>query len=77
MTMEAERIDQPTKDPVSNVLKWVLLVVAVVSFAILGLTTKLMAGAPVHPLNAVSRSSTCRDRRASCRARRDERQAGC
>ena len=41
MTMEAERIDQPTKDPVINVLKWVLLVVAVVSFAILGLTTKL------------------------------------
>ena len=29
MTMEAERIDQPTKDPVSNVLKWVLLIVAV------------------------------------------------
>ncbi len=41
MTIEAERIDQPTKDPVSNVLKWVLLVVAVASFAILGWTTKL------------------------------------
>ena len=40
MTMEAERIDQPPKDPVSNVLKWVLLIVAVVSFAILGWTTK-------------------------------------
>ena len=41
MTMEAERIDQPTNDPVSNVLKWILLVVAVASFAILGWTTKL------------------------------------
>jgi nitric oxide reductase subunit B len=41
MTMEAERIDQPTNDPVSNVLKWVLLGVAVASFAIFGWTTKL------------------------------------
>ena len=41
MTIEAERIDQPSNDPVSNVLKWVLLVVAVASFAILGWTTKL------------------------------------
>jgi nitric oxide reductase subunit B len=41
MTMEAERIDQPTNDPVSNVLKWVLLVVAIASFAIFGWTTKL------------------------------------
>ena len=41
MTMEAERIDQPAEDPVSNVLKWILLVVAVASFAILGWTTKL------------------------------------
>ena len=50
MTMEAERIDQPTEDPVSNVLKWVLLVVAVVSFAILGWTTKLTyEAAPPFP----------------------------
>ena len=50
MTMEAERIDQPTKDPVSNVLKWVLLVVAVASFAILGWTTKLTyEAAPPFP----------------------------
>jgi nitric oxide reductase subunit B len=41
MTMKAERIDRPTEDPVGNTLKWVLLVVAVVSFAILGWTTKL------------------------------------
>ena len=50
MTMEAERIDQPTNDPVSNVLKWVLLVVAVASFAILGWTTKLTyEAAPPFP----------------------------
>ena len=50
MTMERERIDQPAEDPVSNVLKWVLLVVAVASFAILGWTTKLTyEAAPPFP----------------------------
>jgi nitric oxide reductase subunit B len=50
MTMEAERIDEPTNDPVSNVLKWVLLVLAVASFAILGWTTKLTyEAAPPFP----------------------------
>src|SRR5271169_3723238 len=50
MTMEAARIDRPTEDPVSNVLKWVLLVVAVASFAILGWTTKLTyEAAPPFP----------------------------
>ena len=29
MTLTAERIDPPVEDPVSNVLKWVLLVVAI------------------------------------------------
>jgi nitric oxide reductase subunit B len=59
MTMEAERIDQPTKDPVSNVLKWVLLVVAVVSFAILGLTTKLTyEAAPPFPDRFVTSGGT-------------------
>ena len=32
MTLDAERIDPPVEDPVSNVLKWVLLVVAIVTF---------------------------------------------
>jgi nitric oxide reductase subunit B len=41
MTIEAERFEQPAEDSVSNVLKWILLVVAVASFAILGWTTKL------------------------------------
>src|SRR5271167_430382 len=39
MTIEAERVDL-AEDSVSNVLKWILLVVAVASFAILGWTTK-------------------------------------
>ncbi|MGA8759957.1 MAG: cbb3-type cytochrome c oxidase subunit I [Stellaceae bacterium] len=41
MTIEAAGIDRPAEDPVSNVLKWILLVVAVASFAILGWTTRL------------------------------------
>ena len=50
MTIEAARIDRPAEDPVSNVLKWVLLVVAVASFAILGWTTKLTyEAAPPFP----------------------------
>src|SRR6202162_4183133 len=59
MTMEAARINQPTKDPVSNVLKWVLLVVAVVSFAILGWTTKLTyEAAPPFPDRFVTSAGT-------------------
>ena len=54
MTMEAERIDQPTTDPVSDVLKWILLGVAIASFAIFGWTTKLTYDAappsPAGPL---------------------------
>src|SRR6202162_5902491 len=58
MTMEAARINQPTKDPVSNVLKWVLLVVAIGSFAILGWTTKLTyEAAPPFPDRFVTSDS--------------------
>ena len=39
MTLAAERIDPPVEDPVSNVLKWVLLVVAIVTFALLAWAT--------------------------------------
>jgi nitric oxide reductase subunit B len=50
MTLEAERIDQPIADPVSNVLKWVLLVVAIGTFAALGWTTVLTyQAAPPFP----------------------------
>ena len=50
MTLEAERIDQPIEDPVSNVLKWILLVVAIGTFAALGWTTVLTyQAAPPFP----------------------------
>ena len=37
MTLTAERIDPPAQDPVSNVLKWVLLVVAILTFWLPGM----------------------------------------
>src|SRR6185503_12962437 len=39
MTLDAERVDPPAEDPVSYVLKWVLLAVAVGTFALLAWTT--------------------------------------
>jgi nitric oxide reductase subunit B len=39
MTLDAERVDRPVEDPVSNVLKWVLLAVAVGTFALLAWAT--------------------------------------
>jgi nitric oxide reductase subunit B len=41
MPTHADGVDRLTEDPVSNVLKWILLAVAVVTFAILGWTTNL------------------------------------
>ena len=59
MTLEADRIDRPKEDPVSNVLKWVLLVVAVGSFAILGWTTELTyEAAPPFPDRFVAPDGT-------------------
>src|SRR5580698_7140274 len=59
MTLEADRIDRPAKDPVSNVLKWILLVVAVACFAVLGWTTKLTyEAAPPFPDRFVTSSGT-------------------
>jgi nitric oxide reductase subunit B len=50
MTLAAERIDPPVADPVSNVLKWVLLVVAVLTFALLAwATTATYRLAPPQP----------------------------
>jgi nitric oxide reductase subunit B len=40
MTSDAARIDPPAIDPVSDVLKWILLAVAVLSFALFGWATK-------------------------------------
>jgi len=59
MTLEADRIDGSKEDPVSNVLKWVLLVVAVGSFAILGWTTELTyEAAPPFPDRFVASDGT-------------------
>ena len=41
MTLDAARIDRPVEDPVSNVLKWVLLVVAIGTFAMLAWATSV------------------------------------
>ena len=50
MTLDAERIDRPVEDPVSNVLKWVLLVVAILTFALLAwATTATYRTAPPQP----------------------------
>src|ERR1700689_2887458 len=50
MTLDAERIDQPVEDPVSSVLKWVLLAVAIVTFGLLAwATTVTYRTAPPQP----------------------------
>ena len=50
MSLEAERIVQPSQDPVSNVLKWILLVVGIGTFAALGRTTgRTYEAAPPFP----------------------------
>jgi len=58
-TVPAARFDRQAEDPVSNVLKWVLLVVAIASFAILGWTTKLTyKAAPPFPDRFVAADGT-------------------
>lgn len=39
MTSAAKRIDRPSEDPISNVLKWVLLAVAIGTFGLMGWAT--------------------------------------
>jgi len=39
MTLDAERVDRPIEDPVSNALKCVLLFVAIATFALLAWAT--------------------------------------
>ena len=59
MTLDAERIDRPVEDPVSNVLKWVLLVVAIVTFALLAwATTVTYRTAPPQPDRFVAADGT-------------------
>ena len=50
MTMSSETLDRPGEDAVSNVLKWILLAVAVVTFGVLGWTTDVTyKAAPPFP----------------------------
>ena len=59
MTTAVEMRDQPTADPVSAVLKWILLAVAVVTFALLGWMTDLTyKAAPPFPDRFVSADGT-------------------
>ena len=59
MTLDAERIDRPVEDPVSNVLKWVLLLVAILTFALLAWATVVTYRmAPPQPDRFVTASGT-------------------
>jgi nitric oxide reductase subunit B len=55
--LEACRIDPPDSDPVSAVLKWVLLVVAIATFGLLAWATVMTyRAAPPQPERLVSAS---------------------
>jgi nitric oxide reductase subunit B len=59
MTTDTKMLDLPSEDPVSNVLKWVLLAVAVATFALLGWTTGLTyRAAPPFPDRFVAEDGT-------------------
>ena len=59
MTTNTEVLDRSKEDPVSNVLKWILLAVAVVTFALLGWTTDLTyKAAPPFPDRFVAADGT-------------------
>jgi nitric oxide reductase subunit B len=59
MTMNVKALERPAEDPVSNVLKWILLAVAVLTFALLGWMTDLTyKAAPPLPDRFVSADGT-------------------
>ena len=59
MTAQATTLVRAHQDPVGNVLKWVLLAVAVVTFALLGLaTSRTYQGAPPTPVRFVAPGGT-------------------
>src|SRR5215831_779270 len=59
MTTDWETLGRVAQDPVSNVLKWILLAVAAVSFAILAYMTSLTyQGAPPLPSRFVTMEGT-------------------
>jgi hypothetical protein len=59
MTLDAESIDPPIEDAVSNVLKWVLLGVAILTFGLLAwATTVTYRTAPPQPERFVDANGT-------------------
>ena len=55
--MQDKELTRPSVDPVSDILKWVLLVTAVICFALLGWATVLTyEKAPPHPQAFVDRA---------------------
>lgn len=55
MTLNAERISRPTEDPVSNVLKWVLLAIAILTFGLMAWATAVTyRTAPPQPARFVA-----------------------
>ncbi|HEY5379804.1 MAG TPA: nitric oxide reductase, partial [Pseudolabrys sp.] len=59
MTLDADRVDRPVEDAVSNVLKWVLLATAILTFALLAwATTATYRLAPPQPERFVGADGT-------------------
>jgi nitric oxide reductase subunit B len=55
--VQDKELTRPSVDPVSDILKWVLLVTAVICFALLGWATVLTyEKAPPHPQAFVDRA---------------------
>ena len=55
--MQDRQLMQPSIDPISNILKWILLVVAIICFALLGWATVLTyEKVPPHPLAFTDRA---------------------
>ncbi|MDE2513768.1 MAG: cbb3-type cytochrome c oxidase subunit I [Alphaproteobacteria bacterium] len=55
MTLNAERIGRPAEDPVSNVLKWVLLAIAILTFGLMAWATAVTyRTAPPQPARFVA-----------------------
>ena len=59
MTLPANRVDRPSEDPVSNVLKWVLLAVAVGTFGLMAwATSATYQASPPQPDRFVAADGT-------------------
>ena len=59
MTSAAKRIDRPSEDPISNVLKWVLLAVAIGTFGLMAwATSATYQASPPRPDRFVAADGT-------------------